>query len=300
MTKPTSWCTTDQCPCCGKAQLRHAFASNDHFFSRSELYDYKECPCCLALIMFPQNGKWNPDIAYPDSYPAHDAQRLSWHHRLFASYCFPMIGRQPMKPIWEVGAGTGRFLAYLSERHCDVFGIEINSKAVECAQRMSRNVTLSSWESFNPAAGSVGTLIMNHVIEHLVMPPEMVFEKAARILKNGGHWCICTPNAASWGRFRFGSEWHPLETPRHTIIYTPDSIRALSEKTGLRVQTMKFKGRSYDLTQSVKYMKRLQHVNFINQMLSGSTPFSVPARALAFLLNLLGRGDAFEIILEKN
>jgi hypothetical protein len=140
---------------------------------------------------------------------------------------------------------------------------------------------------------------MNHVIEHLVMPPEMIFIKAAELLKHGGRFCIRTPNAASWERFRFANAWYPIETPRHTVIYTPAAIRALSEKNGLRIQTIKFKGCSYDLTQSVSYLNRMHRVNHIYDLLSASVPFSAPARILAFLLNLIGRGGAFEITLEK-
>jgi len=298
MTQATPWChDREKCPCCEHRAMTHVFSSNDRFFNRNKIYDFLECPSCRCLILFPQNGNWNPEEAYPDNYPAYATEPLRWYHRVFSWYCFPKLPQKNPMPIWEIGAGTGLYWEYLSRKYAEVFGIEMDAHAVQSAEKLGRRLRVGAWESFDPGEGSVGALVMNQVIEHLTAKPDEVFAKSYRILKPGGFWCFRTPNADSWGRRRFNEFWHPLETPRHTVIYSPGAVKALAGRTGFEFYSIRYTGRAYDLTQSAYYLSRDGKHRMI--LLNKGIPLDFCARLAAIWFNLRRQGDSLEILLRK-
>ena len=252
MIQPTPWCNDQKkCPCCETHPMTRVFSSNDRFFNRNIIYDFLGCPSCRCLILFPRNNDWCVNEAYPDNYRPYIATPLCWYHQMLSWYCFPKLPKTTPMPIWDIGAGTGLYLEYLSRKYKNVSGIEMDAAAVRAAQSLGRQLTHGTWESFEPGDGNVGTLVMNHAIEHLLMPPKDVFAKAYRILKPGGLWCIRTPNSNSWGRKYFNEFWLHLDPPRHTVIYSLQAVKHLAERTGFELQSLRYAGKPFDLTQSV-------------------------------------------------
>jgi 2-polyprenyl-3-methyl-5-hydroxy-6-metoxy-1,4-benzoquinol methylase len=85
--------------------------------------------------------------------------------------------------------------------------------------------------------GRYHTIVMNYVLEHL-LDPARVLEHCRAHLLDGGQILVLTPNSASWCHRIFGSSWSGLHAPRHTHVFTPQSIERLLGKLGLRqVQT---------------------------------------------------------------
>ncbi len=70
---------------------------------------------------------------------------------------------------------------------------------------------------------------MNHVIEH-VPPPTELLRECRRILKNGVLVAI-TPNAASRGHRRYGKDWRGFE-PDHLQIFTVEALITLATGAG--------------------------------------------------------------------
>ncbi|MBN1270398.1 MAG: class I SAM-dependent methyltransferase [Kiritimatiellae bacterium] len=272
--------------------------SADRFFGRDKVYDYGECPACGALFLFP-DAEWSPEKVYPAEYDCYTKDtRITWVHRLLPSYFFPTIPRNASGPVLDMGCGTGDLVEYLSSRYPDVVGVEMSDEATQLGQRLGRRVVQGTWESYEVESGTLGTLIMNHVIEHLADHPAKVFDKGNRMLRRGGLWIVRTPNAASWGRRHYGPCWHPLETPRHVLIYTPEGLGRLAEAHGFRVGSRRCCGRPYDLLQSNRYRRRAGAPQGWDRI------FDLPmgplvARLAALWLNLTGKGDAFEVCLVK-
>ena len=235
--------------------------------------------------------------AYPESYPAHtDVERLRWVHRALAPYFFPRIPRRARGPVLEIGAGTGLYVDYLRRRFPDIQALEMDERAVAAARAAGRPLSRGDWESCEPGDASVGVLIMNQVIEHLVAPPDEVFRKAFRILAPGGFWVIRTPNAASWGRTWFGEYWHPLEVPRHTVIYSDRGLLSLARRTGFEVHGFRYVGRHYDVRQSAGYVAGARGGGGLMCRLAR---VAVVARVVASVANLCRRGDHMEVVLRK-
>jgi len=54
------------------------------------------------------------------------------------------------------------------------------------------------------------------------------------VLKAGGRLVTVTPNARAMLLERHGANWLALDPPRHLLLFTAESLRALAEKVGLR------------------------------------------------------------------
>lgn len=299
MTAPMPWLPDPSaCACCGTALVADAVRSPDRFFQKSPVYSYRSCPQCHTLFL--DAPGWSFADAYAGDYPAFATPpSVAWYHRILPSYFFPAVPDAAPDPVVEIGCGTGLMLKYLQEKGRSVKGYEPDAGAVAVAKAVDAPVEQGTWEDFAADDESVGVLVMNQVIEHLVQPPAEVFERVVRMLKPGGVWVLRTPNAGSWGRFQYGPFWHPLETPRHTVIYSLAGLSALATASGLRVAGRRCCGRWYDLGQSAFYRKRDGQGTVLDRLFSldlGLRPF---ARLAAMGANLAGRGDSMEFILEK-
>ncbi len=282
------------CPCCGCDAFPLVIHSRDFYFNRPQPYAFYQCRDCLTLVLN-AGQDWSFANAYPRTYGCHqDLGHLKWHHRVLRRYHFPIPPIDASGPIVDIGCGTGLLVHYLSTFLPDVQGIEPCQDAVQIAAKCGRRVIQGDWESFQAEEGTVGVLILNQVIEHLVSSPKAVFKKASSLLKPGGYWLIRTPNAASEGFRLFRKYWHPLETPRHTIIYSSMAIEHLAENYAFSVIGKRHCGMAYDIVQSMHYQKSTEGVLYDNPLRYYPFP-----RVLAYIWNQRRKGDNMEFILQK-
>ena len=81
------------------------------------------------------------------------------------------------------------------------------------------------------AGESFDAVVMNHVIEHVHDPVELLVE-ARRLLKQDGVLVLITPNAESQEHRIFGASWYSLDPPRHLHIFSPRSLSKLARLSG--------------------------------------------------------------------
>ena len=74
---------------------------------------------------------------------------------------------------------------------------------------------------------------MNHLIEHVVSPREMLI-KAHTLLTDGGVFYGRTPKRGSWGHRLFGRYWGGYHFPRHLHLFTEQSLVDLLSDCGFR------------------------------------------------------------------
>lgn len=127
-----------------------------------------------------------------------------------------------LKPgrLLEVGCGEGTFLNKLRQHGWSVDGVDLDSKAVEQAEKTyGICVHAGDLESAGFPEACFDAVVMNHVIEH-VFDPVALLRECRRVLKPGGRLVVVTPNIRSWGHGRFGQFWRGLEPPRHIHLFT--------------------------------------------------------------------------------
>jgi len=207
----------------------------------------------------------------------------------------------PGSRLLEIGAGNGAALEKMKSRGWRVTGIEfdpacvkqLESRGLECYGRDLREISLT--------AESIDAIYMGHVIEHLYDPRSLLAE-CRRILKPGGTLVMVTPNSQSWGHRHYLKNWRGLETPRHLQLFSPQSLRRLTEESGFSRCRLYTTNRSawYSLGMSAAMRdarRKASHDAVVHSMIS--------ARALAFqifgrLLHACDRMAGEEIVLSTH
>jgi 2-polyprenyl-3-methyl-5-hydroxy-6-metoxy-1,4-benzoquinol methylase len=157
-------------------------------------------------------------------------------------YLFPLRRREvdsfvrrlswvPKGKLLDVGCGSGLWLILMRELGWEVEGVDFDGASVNLAVEQGLKVHQGSLEQQTFSCSSFDAITLNHVIEH-VPDPVQILSECARILKPGGQLIIATPNASAFGHRVFGKNWRGLEPPRHLYLFTPASMRSLLSQAG--------------------------------------------------------------------
>jgi len=135
--------------------------------------------------------------------------------------------------ILDVGCGNGQFLAHMHDLGWEVMGVEPDPEAVRIAwERFRVKVFLGSINKANFHYNYFDAITMNHVIEHVSNPVE-VLKECYRLLKPGGKMILLTPNIESLGHRLFKKLWLYLDPPIHFCLFSPRTIQMCAELGGL-------------------------------------------------------------------
>ncbi|WP_164844438.1 class I SAM-dependent methyltransferase [Azoarcus sp. DN11] len=140
---------------------------------------------------------------------------------------------RPGMRLLDVGCGNGEFLALARSAGWAVVGVEPDRKAVAVARSRGIDVREGGLETLDPATESFYGITLNHVIEHVHEPLE-VLRRCHALLKPGGWIWLETPNIEAQGHERYGSAWRGLEPPRHLVIFTWASLILALEEAGFQ------------------------------------------------------------------
>lgn len=154
-----------------------------------------------------------------------------------------------MKPggtVLDVGCGNGSSLRSLECKGWSGVGIDFDQAAVQIAREKGTDAYVGDLFSQEFPDGSFDAIIMNHVIEHVPRPLELLNE-CRRVLKEDGVLLAITPNAVSRGHERYGEDWRGFE-PDHLQIFSVDSLAALGTAAGFN------QVRAFSSLQGVEYI----------------------------------------------
>jgi ubiquinone/menaquinone biosynthesis C-methylase UbiE len=95
-------------------------------------------------------------------------------------------------PILEIGVGTGVVALGLTRRGYDVIGLDVSRPMLARAhQRLGNRVVLSDAQRMAIATGSIAQAVSLWVV-HSVADPVELFKEAARVLRPGGRYVVCS------------------------------------------------------------------------------------------------------------
>lgn len=132
----------------------------------------------------------------------------------------------------EIGCGQGRMLEKMKSWGWDVEGLDLDPAAVENTRKRGLKVNQGSLIEQAYPDDSFDAVVMNHVIEH-VYDPRQLLKEIHRVLKPGGSYVAITPNIESLGVKRFKhADVMFMDSPRHLYVFTPASLDKLAEQAG--------------------------------------------------------------------
>jgi len=233
------------CICCGsttvvkyqldtgklRSELARYFQSETPEKAVPQGYALLRCSQCeleFADPMTPGNSdfyEWA--CSFPTYYPK---DRWEWHE---------VASRVKSNPTGatsrglEVGCGTGTFLRFIhAATGLGVTGIDMTAPSVDFAQRQGSDVVLGDFDQFSAARpdAKFQYVFAFHCLEHVPDPVRFMVQ-CKRFLAPGGSIFISVPMSPMY----FESRWfdalnHP---PHHLSRWSPNSIQALGQATGL-------------------------------------------------------------------
>ena len=151
------------------------------------------------------------------------------------------IGFDQGSTVVDVGCSEGLLLETIRQKFgCRVVGVDVDERALTRARRDFPQVAFHSGlaQDLHGQLPLADAVIASAILEHVVSPVEFL-EQLRRRLKPGGKLFLLTPNAASF-HYRLARSWwrELLAIGEHVFLFTPQSLRAVAEKSGLHVSSL--------------------------------------------------------------
>ncbi|MBL7859883.1 MAG: class I SAM-dependent methyltransferase [Cyclobacteriaceae bacterium] len=145
--------------------------------------------------------------------------------------------------LLEIGTGKGNFLKIALDSGYDAVGIEPSTRSYNIAKaKLGDRVfhcTLEQVTNNSQLNKEYDHIFLWHVFEHL-NDPEGAVSIMKALLKPTGTLIIAIPNFSSNQARIGGKNWYHLDPPRHLSHFTPESIKLLLDRNGLRIKCIYF------------------------------------------------------------
>lgn len=158
----------------------------------------------------------------------------------------------------DFGCGAGNYLVKARKLGCEAIGVDFSPSALAEVRNKgfkALSVDDETWPALGE--GQIGMFRLNHVIEHLYDPVD-VLSRIHRSLRSGGLLHIATPNPDGFSAVHFKSNWFGLDCPRHIVLFPPATLGTLLEQAGFVNVRYFYDTHPKDIARSFAYF--LQHV----------------------------------------
>ncbi|HEY6062979.1 MAG TPA: class I SAM-dependent methyltransferase, partial [Chitinophagaceae bacterium] len=136
--------------------------------------------------------------------------------------------------LLDIGSGTGAFVSEMALHGWYATGLEPDEGARQVAKK-EYNIELKGMDQFfNLPAGSFDAITLWHVLEH-VHELSACIQQLKTLLKKSGKLLIAVPNYTSKDAAIYKEYWAAYDVPRHLYHFSPQSMKVLMEKHGLKL-----------------------------------------------------------------
>lgn len=312
--------TTSKCLVCASTKFRPLYTSPDRMFDISGSFSYKQCVSCGLAFLDPQPDEKTLRKHYPtEHYFAYDKEGkggvigsireylvkrvynptpLSRVLTTLLNTTFATPSYRKGGKILDIGCGTGDMLILLKELGWDVYGIDIDKKAIDKAKtRGLRNLRVGTYKDVDAYPDNYfDSIRLYHVIEH-IDDPSLCLKILYKKLKPNGELFLCTPSFESPIQKVFGTYWSALDAPRHLYLFTPKTLALVAKKYNFVVLSV-----SYDSARAIAGSLRYI-VNDITKRRGkffGRLPVVVAFYPIEWLIDKIGLGNSFTMRLTRS
>lgn len=195
---------------------------------QSGLYDVIKCNACEQVRIASRRGAKKTGY-----YKQEDVQFYIDKQGMFRSLfrkLLEFVHRfAPKGTLLDIGAGVGLLLDEARKMGYTVIGFEPSKASVRAAWKHFR-IRLDSRLSGND---TVDIVVINHVLEHLTNPKEII-RYCAKTLGGAGTLVIGTPNFNSFMRWIKRGKWQSLVPTQHLWQFTLNTLDQLVVPYGFR------------------------------------------------------------------
>jgi len=232
------------CPICKHDTVSGTIATKDYNHGISGKYTYNKCSVCGLWRQDPRPDNETLGNAYPLHYGSSPDVKMNPHSRIncYANkkrYNFTRVIKAKKLSVFDIGCGSGFFLAFLRNNGWQVAGLDSAPEHIAYAQKTLglTDVITAQWPGYNPACKDYDLVSLIHVLEHLPDPVEGL-RAAAAMLKPGGYLLTETPNVNAWARYVYGGRCNMFDAPRHLCLFSQATFRKCAAEAGLKTVKM--------------------------------------------------------------
>ncbi|MRT17194.1 class I SAM-dependent methyltransferase [Vitellibacter sp. q18] len=139
--------------------------------------------------------------------------------------------------VLEIGAGVGVVASYLQNKGIDYFGIEIDKKTVERANKVNLNIRQGDFKSLNKIEDTFDVILAFEVFEHL-QDLDFLFKTIQNILKPQGYLGFTVPNYYKYLNYSNRTyEIYQSGPPIHLNFFTIQSLQNIAKNYGFDIVT---------------------------------------------------------------
>ncbi len=249
-----------ECNSCGSKDTLFITHGVEHEYDNttSDVFNVVKCKRCGLMYLNPRPDVTELKTIYPDNYYAYGLQEQNVEAEnqtslLYRARKFVYMSRlakaldlcRPAErlKVLDVGCADGRALNWykkVEKYKVETYGVDFDRASVEKARASGHTVYLGRFEDADIPLGAFDLIVATHVIEH-VADPKAFARRAFEVLKPGGVFLCETPNAGSFDAKLFSKQhWGGYHFPRHWVWYSPESIRAMAESIGFKVEMIQY------------------------------------------------------------
>ncbi|NVJ87182.1 MAG: class I SAM-dependent methyltransferase [Algoriphagus sp.] len=195
------------------------------------------CPNCgISWTWIPEDV--DSESLYRDEvYAVVDNRNSIFEKIIFREARKILIGAKKMNPaamrLLDFGSGKGQFLAVAKNLEWDGVGIETEKARADFAREKYGVKVLNQFYETGPIEkGKYDLMTLNHVLEHLPKPLELLRELLRENLVENGILYIEVPRLDSWQARIAGKNWMHWDIPKHLTHWTEEGLKKELAKLG--------------------------------------------------------------------
>jgi SAM-dependent methyltransferase len=232
---PPSLVRHDRCPVCARTEQRELLAPVHGLGG----VRWRGCRLVYATGHYEQ--VWLDDAYYGARATRDELRRQARKRRDVALFDRLSGGRLTPKDAparaFDIGCNIGELLDVLAERGYETHGVERSPGAAAVARARHHLHELNIEDEGSSLDLRFALITATHVVEHL-QRPLAAMRWIYRHLEDDGLAVIEVPNWRDIARPLWGHAYRPLELGDHITFFERDTLAAVAERGGLRVETM--------------------------------------------------------------
>jgi 2-polyprenyl-3-methyl-5-hydroxy-6-metoxy-1,4-benzoquinol methylase len=237
------------CNLCGANDAELMYIEKDRLMKVPGSFPLVRCRRCGLMYLNPrptlaEMAQYYPEDYLPYAVPAEN--RASWIARVDHSYgywkrarliqaAYPSGGR-----ILDVGCATGEYLRMMVRvGPWEAHGTEVSPGAAAHAREVhGLDVCTGELADARFPDSHFDVVTIWDVLEH-VHDPTNTLAEIHRILRPSGLAVVRVPDGSSWDARLFGRYWVGLDAPRHTYVFSAETLSAFLQTTGFEIRSLR-------------------------------------------------------------
>lgn len=234
------------CLACGSSDSKPYVKTFTMMGPQNQLWQFNQCQNCSFVYLQDRVPPQDLDEYYTEHYLPYRghqawgkyAHLVEWDQAKIdkaRAKTLQKYWKKPLCKVLDVGCGKPSFLAVLKDENSfDCVGIDFSDEGWKGESTYSK----IHLEVVDPkdyiSEDKIDVVTMWHYLEH-DYDPTVTLKHLLKSVHSDSRLIIEVPNHDSYSRNKYGKYWAGYHTPRHTGLFTLDTMTTLLERSGWQV-----------------------------------------------------------------